>query len=159
MPGPRPTPTHLKIIKGNPGRRRLPKNEPRPHGALHEAPTWLNERQLLGWAYAIANSPRGLLTPMDRDMLAIWVVAADRYREACEHLNAEGLVAPSTHHGNKAMVQSAWLRIERQQAEIMLRCCDHLGFSPASRTRIEMAVEPTSDEWDWLLGPPSRTRR
>lgn len=30
MPGCRPTPTALKLVRGNPGKRALPKNEPRP---------------------------------------------------------------------------------------------------------------------------------
>ncbi len=30
MPGPRPTPTYLKLLRGNPGKRKLNKREPQP---------------------------------------------------------------------------------------------------------------------------------
>jgi hypothetical protein len=37
MPNP-PVPTHLKIIRGNPGKRKINKNEPKPVGDLKDAP-------------------------------------------------------------------------------------------------------------------------
>ena len=30
MPGPRPTPNYLKLLRGNPGKRKLNKHEPQP---------------------------------------------------------------------------------------------------------------------------------
>ena len=45
MPGRKRTPTHLKIVAGNPGRRPLNENEPRPSGNLDTAPEWLTEAQ------------------------------------------------------------------------------------------------------------------
>ena len=30
MPGPKPKPTRLKVLQGNPGHQKLPKNEPKP---------------------------------------------------------------------------------------------------------------------------------
>jgi hypothetical protein len=53
----------------------LPKSEPKPDGDLSEAPNWLNEYLRAGWAYALANSPPGLLKRIDRGALVAWVVA------------------------------------------------------------------------------------
>jgi phage terminase small subunit len=40
-PGPKPKPTELKIIEGNPGKRPLNKNEPRPPRLSPQCPNWL----------------------------------------------------------------------------------------------------------------------
>ena len=42
MPGRKPTPTHLKIVKGNPGKRPLNKNEPTFDQDLPEPPSYLS---------------------------------------------------------------------------------------------------------------------
>ena len=36
MRGRKPRPTHLRIIDGNPGKRALPKHEPKPHAHSYE---------------------------------------------------------------------------------------------------------------------------
>ena len=41
MRGAKPKPTHLKLLAGNPGKRLLNRNEPKPQGDLHDAPDWL----------------------------------------------------------------------------------------------------------------------
>ena len=35
------------------------------------------------WKYAIANSPSGLLTPLDGPLLSVWCIAADMHQTAC----------------------------------------------------------------------------
>ena len=57
----KPVPTHLKVIRGNPGKRALNRNEPVPVGDLVDAPDWMTDTQKAGWKYAIDNAPLGLL--------------------------------------------------------------------------------------------------
>ena len=86
MPGRKRTPTHLKIVAGNPGRRPLNENEPRPSGNLDTAPEWLTEAQKECWRYVIQHAPTGLLKRLDSALLVIWVVAKDVHRQAAESL-------------------------------------------------------------------------
>ena len=68
-------------MEGNPGKRPLNKREPKPKGDLFAAPERMSDTQREGWAYAITNSPYGLLKQLDRSSLAIWVVAEDLHRK------------------------------------------------------------------------------
>ena len=82
MPGPKPKPTHLKVVEGNPGRRKLNDKEPKPRGNLYDPPDWLTDAQRAGWEYAIESAPFGLLKRLDRSVLTAWVVAEDLHRQA-----------------------------------------------------------------------------
>ena len=59
MRGRKPIATHLKLLRGNPGKRALNKNEPLPIGDLVDPPEWLTEQQKVAWSYAVENAPRG----------------------------------------------------------------------------------------------------
>jgi len=139
MPGPKPKPTHLKLIEGNRGRQKLNKSEPVPIGELKTPPDWLTDEQKAGWQYAIKHAPLGLLKKLDRSALAVWVVAEDLHRQASERVNLTGLITRSPVQG--VYVQNPYLPIINKQAMIMLRAADHLGFTPTSRSRIQVSGE------------------
>jgi P27 family predicted phage terminase small subunit len=153
----RRVPTHLRILRGNPGKRALPKNEPRPKHDLLLAPEWLSDSEKVGWSYVISQAPAGMLKTLDRAVLAVFVIAEDKFRRAVEEINRSGLTAPSSQHGSAHVrVPSPHLRIMKQQSEIMLRCIGELGFSPVSRSRVEVlpaARDGEADEWEGLLPP------
>jgi P27 family predicted phage terminase small subunit len=151
MRGRKPTPTHLKELHGNPGKRRLNKNEPRPDGELYAAPEWMSASQREGWAYAITCSPHGLLKCLDRSVLAIWVVAEDLHREAAEKIAQYGLLTRSPNAG--LPLQSPYLAILNKQAQIMLKAGAELGFSPSSRTRVQVAPGARGGPLAWLHDP------
>jgi len=98
MRGRKPVPTYLKVLRGNPGKRALNKNEPVPEGSLADSPDWMTEGQKAGWNYAIEHAPLGLLKKLDRSVLAAWVVAEDLHRRASEQVEKFGILtkAPNT---------------------------------------------------------------
>jgi P27 family predicted phage terminase small subunit len=136
MRGRKPAPTHLKRLNGNPGKRPLNDKEPVPEGELHAAPPWMSDSQREGWAHAIVNSPHGLLKVLDRSVLAIWVVAEDLHREAAEKITQYGLLTKSPNAG--LPLQSPYLAILNKQAQIMLKAAGELGFTPSSRSRVQV---------------------
>lgn len=144
MPGPKPKPTHLKILAGNPGKRALPKNEPKPVGELSEPPPWFTESQKEGWNYAIKNAPPGLLKNLDRSVLSVWVVSEDLHRQASEKIAAFGMITKSPDKG--VPMQNPFLPILNKQAQIMLKAAGDLGFTPAGRTRIAVGDGGESEE-------------
>lgn len=146
MRGRRPKPTLLKQLEGNPGKRRLNPREPQPEGELYAAPGWMTESQREGWAYVITNAPYGLLKQLDRSILAIWVVAEDLHREAAEKIAQYGLLTKSPNAG--LPLQSPYLAILNKQAQLMLKAGAELGFSPASRTRVQ--TDTLSGPLAWL---------
>jgi P27 family predicted phage terminase small subunit len=161
MRGRPPKPTLIKRMQGNPGKRPLNTREPQPDGELYGAPKWLSDTQREGWAFAISSSPPGLLKELDRSVLAIWVVAEDLHREAAEKITQYGLLTKSPNAG--LPLQSPYLAILNKQAQIMLKAGAELGFSPASRTRVQ-TERTISGRMPWmpnpaddpgnLLGPP-----
>lgn len=148
MRGRRPKPTHLKRLQGNPGKRALNEAEPVPEGDLYAAPEWMSDAQRESWAYAITHAPYGLLKQLDASVLAIWVVAEDLHRQAAEKVTQYGLLTKSPNAG--LPLQSPYLAILNKQAQIMLKAGAELGFSPASRTRVQVE---NARGFGWLTDP------
>ena len=141
MRGRKPVPTYLKLLRGNPGKRRLNENEPIPAGDLQEPPKWMSKSQRAGWRYAIEHSPSGLLKRLDRSVLVAWVVAEDLHRKASEMVERHGLLIKAPNTG--LPIQSPYLPVINRQASIMIKAAEQLGFSPASRGRVQ--IEPDRD--------------
>jgi P27 family predicted phage terminase small subunit len=134
--GRKPKPSALKAVTGNPGKRRVNQAEPQPGGELFATPDWMSDSQREGWAYAITHAPCGLLKQLDRSVLAIWVVAEDLHREAAMKIAQYGLLTKSPNAG--LPLQSPYLAILNKQAQIMLKAGAELGFSPSSRSRVQV---------------------
>ena len=144
MRGRKPVPTALKIIRGNPGKRRLNDLEPIPEGDLHEPPAWMSKSQRAGWRYAIQHAPQGLLKRLDRSVLVAWVVAEDLHRKAAEQLERHGLLIKAPH--SQLPIQSPFLPIVNKQAALMLKAAELLGFTPSSRSRVQIVVEQRPED-------------
>ena len=89
MPGPRPTPTYLKLLRGNPGRRPINKNEPKPEIPAKQPapPAWLSAYALEEWQRLAPELWRiNLLTKVDVAVFAMYCEAYARWRTAEEAL-------------------------------------------------------------------------
>lgn len=66
MASPRPKPTHLKVVAGNPGKRPLNQAEPKPRRERPSPPAHLSARAREAWGYVSALLDRmGVLTEAD----------------------------------------------------------------------------------------------
>ena len=149
MRGRKPVPRYLNVIRGNPGKRALNKREPLPTGDLVDPPDWMSDIQKQGWNYAIENAPRGLLKKLDRSVLVAWVVSEDLHRRASEMVERYGILTKAPHTG--LPIQSPYLPVVNKQAQIMLKAAEQLGFTPASRPRIQVADDVAEHSpWDDL---------
>jgi P27 family predicted phage terminase small subunit len=135
MPGPPKKPTALKLVAGNPGQRPLNQNEPKPRGNLYDPPEWLTDQQMDGWRYAIETAPLGLLKRVDRSTLVVWVIAEDLHRQAVEKINGGAMLIKTP---NGMPIQSPYISIINKQACVMLKAASEMGFTPASRSRVEI---------------------
>src|SRR4051812_31093346 len=85
--GRKPKPTALKRAEGNPGKRRLPANEPTPEIAAPDCPAHLTAGARAEWdRLAPELEANGLLTRVDRAALAGYCVLYARWAEAEEQL-------------------------------------------------------------------------
>ncbi len=139
MRGRKPKPTKLKVLTGNPGKRPLNYNEPRPEPAIPDCPPELSEAAQREWNRLVGElSKLNLLTHLDRAALAAYCNAYAMWVEAIEAIQKYGSMVKSP---TGYPIQSPYVAIANRQAEIMLRISAEFGFTPASRGRI--AAPPT----------------
>jgi P27 family predicted phage terminase small subunit len=63
-------PTNLKLLEGNPGKRPLPKDEFKPEPTMPKPPPMDKATKRIYWYYAEQLEQVGLMSTMDKDMLA-----------------------------------------------------------------------------------------
>jgi P27 family predicted phage terminase small subunit len=143
MRGRRPKPTRLKLLTGNPGKRPLNANEPKPEVAMPDCPVELGLVARREWdRMATELASLRILTQLDRAALAAYCGAYAMWAEATESIQKYGTMVKSP---TGYPVQSPYVSIANRQAEIMMRIACEFGFTPASRSRIST---PTRDEHD-----------
>jgi len=145
-PGPPPIPLELKILRGNPGKRRLPKRRLKPTlGA--RCPDWLSPSTKVHWRQIAPMLRRlGLLTELDRSALACLCQALSDLEWAEDTVAREGRTQMGV--GGTAIAHPAVL-IARQAREHVRKFGAEFGLSPAMRSRAEVAEgeeDPDSDE-------------
>ncbi len=75
----------------------------------------------------------GLLTRVDRAVLALYCQTWSRWVEAEKHLESEGSVQEGR---QKGLVKSPWVRIAAEAAEHLARFAVEFGLTPSSRGRL-----------------------
>lgn len=161
MPGPPPEPTILKLMKGNPGKRRLhpepqptiPEKcpEPPPHITGFAADLW--------WEVAPGLHVMGLLTRIDVPVFSIFCYSYGQWRQACEALARIADRDEATHgllirtvDGNAR--RNPLIKAARDAAEDMLKAAGEFGLTPIARRRLGTAgYTPRSEsKFDGLIG-------
>jgi P27 family predicted phage terminase small subunit len=153
MRGRKTIPTILKKLHGNPGKRQLPATEVKGQGLLWAPPAWFDDEQREQWSHALQFTPPGLLTATDREVLAVWCVAAVEHARAVIEVRKLGQVV-KTKDGNA--IQNPFLPIVNKQALIMLKAGSEMGFSPASRAALATRNSGPDCTWNGPTEPASR---
>lgn len=138
MRGRKPRPNHLKLLEGNPGKRRINKAEPKPEGDLFSPPGHLPPGAIPFWNQAITDAPKGLLKRLDSQALVVWSVAAWLHADAAAKVGRVSILVQS--RGGE-IYQNPALAIVNRQALIMLKAAAEMGFTPSSRSRIASSDE------------------
>ena len=139
-----PTPTAIKVLRGNPGKRALPKGEPRPATGdrVPSAPRWLSEEARAEWRRL---APRlhavGLLTEVDSQALGLLCEAFAQYVAAKAVVDREGMLLMSE-KGNAYQHPATGL-MTQARGELM-KWAREFGMTPSARTRI--VVDTGSEE-------------
>ncbi|HBE9178720.1 phage terminase small subunit P27 family [Serratia fonticola] len=159
MSGPPKTPTHLRLVRGNPSKRAINKNEPKPPSGVPPTPKHF-DKQGKYWFKRMAEEldALGVMSQLDGRALELLVEAYTEYRHHCDTLDREGytyavyseddgderkdreirMIKP---HPAAMMKADAWKRIRAMLAEF--------GMTPASRSKVNAtapdAVDPLAD--------------
>jgi len=142
MAGRRPKPTALKELQGNPGKRRLNANEPRP-GGIPKCPSHLDAGARREWRrISVELIALGLLTGVDTAALAAYCMAYSRWAAAEKSLQKFGPVIKSPKSGYP--IQNPFLGVANVAMDQMRKFATEFGLTPSSRTRLSIDSAPTS---------------
>ena len=149
MRGRKPLPSNVVRLRGNPGKRRLNHAEPRPAPRLPTCPACLGEAARKEWRRLSKElGELGLLTGLDRGMLAAYCQAHALWVEAVASIERYGTMVKSP---NGYPMQSPYVAVANKQVDIMVRIAAEFGMTPSSRTRIRVGETTTEDPFETFL--------
>ena len=150
--GRKPTPTAIKELEGNPGKRPLNAKEPKPVKKAPSWPKWLEPEAKKEWRRLSKQLEQlGVLTELDMASFAAYCQAYARYKEAEEFITQHGSIVktPSGYWPQVPQVAQA-----QTYSKIMLRLAEQFGLTPSARSRIIAGGGDSApaDEMEELLG-------
>jgi P27 family predicted phage terminase small subunit len=151
--GRRPTPTKLKILRGNPGCRRLNDREPQPTGDLPPCPDHLQGAAREAW-HDFAAGLTGIATSLDATALELLCVAYAGFRGAMEKVASGGPVwiVPAKDGGLPIARVSPYQRLATTQWKMVREMMAEFGLTPSSRSRVQVAGPAAAgDDFDRFL--------
>lgn len=150
--GPPPTPTRLKVLYGNPGKRPLNRFEPKPQGATPRCPSWLDEEAKRKWRQLIPQlAAMGVLTSIDADALTNYCQIWSRWVRAEKFIQEHGDVYSIKDEAGKPryLQQVPQVSIARNLLHVLNRLQQEFGLTPSARSsiRIENNAPDALDEF------------
>lgn len=142
--GPKPTPTHLKLVRGNPGKRALPKKGAEIPVVVEEIspPAFLSDDAKVEWGRMMqALVAMKLVSSLDRAAFAAYCQAYGRWAQAERALaamrerdpNAAGLLVKTT---GDNIIQNPLVGIANKAMADMVRYAAEFGMTPSARVRL-----------------------
>ncbi len=160
MPGPPPTPTVIKLLRGNPGRRRINRHEPMPAcgEAVPEPPDFLApDARDEWWRVAPELWHLGVLTVLDVNLFGAYCQSYARWRLAEEALQRMVDRDPVMNgfiirRKDGEAAKNPLVKAARDAARDMIMFAGQFGIGAAARARISAGIahEPPSKFGDLL---------
>ena len=148
MRGRKPKPRALKILQGNPGKRRLPNNEPQPPLEIPDPPDHLDDVARKEWARitGLLNN-LGLIAQLDMAGIASYCVSFSRWADAERRVKKHGIIVMSP--DKKFPLKSPYLCVAESAMEAMRKMLGEFGLTPSSRVRLQVPSAPDAlDEFE-----------
>jgi P27 family predicted phage terminase small subunit len=151
MKGPRPKPTHLRLVLGNPSRRPLNADEPQPAPKLPKPPAELGVDAKREWQRMSAELHiLGLLTGLDHATLAAycqcygrWLVAERALARQAKNDPIMQALLVRTKKGN--VIQNPLVGTANKAMSDMVRYAAEFGMTPSARSRIKAESPRSAD--------------
>jgi P27 family predicted phage terminase small subunit len=137
--GPIPKSNEQEILEGNPSKRPLRKELPKSRPGSTTYPAWLSSAAKREWKRLTPELARmGLLTKLDRNILAGYCAAFAMWQETQEVLSKQGTVYVSPK--GKLEIRPE-MEVAKTIGEMMQRFAAELGLTPTSRARMNLPKE------------------
>lgn len=141
-------PTSLKLIEGNPGKRPLPENEPRP-AVIYKprAPANMSKTEQAKWRQMVRRlSTMRVLTEPDLDALEIYVRNWVAMHEALADISKRGKMLQTPTGG--VMWNPSWTQYKHSE-KVCRSIQAEFGMTPASRPNVQAdAGSDGKSSWD-----------
>ncbi|NHZ98054.1 phage terminase small subunit P27 family [Massilia sp. CCM 8734] len=146
MAGRRPTPTALKLVKGNPGKRGLPKNESKPKREIPSCPAHLDDSGKVAWGrLSVLLDRMGVLTEADSFALERLVDCYTDILECRLLIARDGRTYTTTTMQGDALIKGNPAVNQLRAADAQFKSyLVEFGLTPAARSK----VHATPDEDD-----------
>lgn len=143
--GPAPKPTALRIIEGNPGKKPLSHDEPKPTLGIPPCPAWLEPEAKKEWRRVSRELDRiGMLTLVDGTALAGYCESYARWRQAERILTEQGKLTYETDTGY--VRERPEVGIAQRYLGLVKQFAAEFGLTPSSRTRIRVPDKGNDEE-------------
>jgi len=145
MRGRKPKPTRLKLLTGNPGKRKLNEREPTPPVEIPDCPEHLTDAAKVEWNRLTKElTALGILARVDRAALAAYCMAWARLVKAEGRIKKSGEILQSP----QGPIRNPWLTVANKAVEQLQKIGSEFGLTPVSRSRISLGsgVAPTDKE-------------
>lgn len=153
--GPRPQPTAVKELRGNPGKRALNKREPQfDRAQVPTLPVWVKGEARREWLRVVKQlHAQGLLTAVDRAALVAYCVAYGRWVEAEKIVADKGAVL-KTANGN--LIQNPYLAVANRAMDNMRKLAQEFGMTPSARVTLPASAPKPLSEFELYLARKNR---
>ena len=150
MKGRRPTPTSLKLLKGETRPSRINKNEPKPKPLAPAASTWLSaDAKKLRKKLAPKLETLGILTEADGASFDLMLTHYSLASDAARTLKKAGSVLEDS-KGYPAKHPA--VNILKEHSAAFLRYAAEFGLTPSSRSRLNLVTpDEEIDEFEEYL--------
>lgn len=138
--GRKPTPTKLKVLRGNPGKRPLSKDEPQPPTGDMDPPEWFDEiaRQKWEHVYPILTDMK-VLTQADYDVLCAYCDTYSKWLKATKFIRENGVSIEAVNiKGDIVYKRRVEVDIESDCGKRLRMLMSELGLTPATRPKLKV---------------------
>lgn len=137
--GPAPTPTKLRLLRGETRPSQINHREPEPRVGGPVMPDDLSPEAQAVWSRVLGEvGHTGVIRGADADVFRLYCEAVVRYRESETLLRRSGPLVQDRHHGG-ALVKNPLHQIVRDNATLVRALAGELGLTPAARTGLHDA--------------------
>ena len=138
--GPAPTPTKLRLLRGESRPSQVNRHEPEPLAGAPAPPADLDPAARVVWQRVLHDQAAGVITGADTDIFRLFCEAVVRYRGSEALLHRSGPLVVDRHHGG-ALMKNPLHQIVRDNATLVRALAGELGLTPAARVGLRDAGE------------------
>ena len=153
--GPTPTPTKVKMLRGETRPSRLNLHEPMPSLDVPKIPPDMDADAKVVWRRVLRDMRHtGVIRAADADVLRCYCEAVSRYAQAARLYAKSGPIV--RRDGN--LVKNPLHQVARDNADEIRQFARELGLSPSARVGLRIEREHALDSLTADIGLPPRLR-